>query len=92
MPNPIFTFAFIIATIYGASFHFIMGGSARRLALFLLTGWVGFLLGHYIGVAFEIDIANIGSLHFMSASVSALVLLIFAHIFTSGRSQQVRRR
>lgn len=92
MPNPIFTFAFIIATIYGASFHFIMGGSARRLAFFLLTSWLGFFLGHYIGIAFEIDIFNIGALRFMPASMFTLVLLIFAHIFTSGRSRRTTRR
>lgn len=92
MPNPIFTFAFIIATMLGATFHFLMGGGARRLALFLLTSWVGFLLGHYIGVAFDINILNIGALRLVPATVSTIVLLIFAHIFTSGRTRQVTRR
>jgi hypothetical protein len=92
MPNPIFTFAFIIATTYGAGFHFIMGGDARRLALFLLISWVGFFMGHYIGIAFEINIFNIGALRIVSATVSTFVMLIFAHIFTSGRSRQVTRR
>lgn len=92
MPNPIFTFAFIIATLYGASFHFVMGGGARRLALFLLTAWAGFLLGHYIGIAFEIEIVKIGALRLVPATVSAFTLLIFAHIFTSGRTRQVTRR
>lgn len=92
MPNPIFMFAFIIATIYGAGFHFIFGGNARRLALFLFTAWIGFFVGHYIGIAFEISIFNIGALHFVPATVSTFVMLIFAHIFTSGRSRQVTRR
>lgn len=92
MPNPIFTFAFIIATMYGASFHFIFGGDARRLALFIITGWIGFLLGHYIGIGFEINILNIGALRFLPASITAFVMLFFAHIFTSGRSRQVTRR
>lgn len=92
MPNPIFTFAFIIATIYGAGFHFILGGDVRRLALFLFTAWLGFLVGHYIGIAFEINIFNIGALRFIPATIGAFVILIFAHIFTSGRSRQVTRR
>ena len=92
MPNPIFTFAFIIATIYGAGFHFIFGGDARRLALFLFTAWIGFLLGHYIGIGFEVDFFNIGALRFVPATVTTFVMLIFAHIFTSGRSRQVTRR
>ncbi len=92
MPNPIFTFAFIIATMCGASFHFVMGGGARRLALFLLTAWGGFLLGHYIGVAFEINILNVGALRLIPGLITTFVLLIFAHIFTSGRTRQVTRR
>lgn len=92
MPDPIFTIAFIIATLYGAVFHVIMGGDARRLALFLLSGWIGFGLGHYLGRAFEIDVFNIGAIRMFSASLGALVLLIFAHIFTSGRSRQITRR
>jgi len=92
MPNPIFIFAFIIATMYGVIFHFLMGGGARRLALFLLTAWGGFLLGHYIGIAFEINIINIGALRLFPATISVFILLIFAHIFTSGRTRQVTRR
>lgn len=92
MPDPIFTFAFIIATMYGAAFHFIMGGDVRRLALFLLTGWIGFGIGHYVGQAFDVNMFNIGSVHIITATVGALIMLIFAHIFTSGRSRQMTRR
>jgi uncharacterized membrane protein YjjP (DUF1212 family) len=92
MPNPIFTFAFMVATMYGAAFHCLMGGGARRLALFVLTGWFGFMIGHYIGVVFDINLFNIGALRFAPATITTIVLLIFAHIFTSGRTRQVTRR
>lgn len=88
MPGPNTTLAFILATLFGATFHLIMGGDARRLALFLLSGWVGFSLGHLLGVVFEINILNIGTLRIMSASLGALVALVAAHILTSNRANK----
>lgn len=89
MPGPSLTFGFIIATLFGAVFHLIVGGDARRLAFFLLSGWVGFSLGHILGVAFEINILNIGSLRIFAASVGALIALSVAHFLTTPR---VRKR
>ncbi len=88
MPGPNTTLAFILATLFGAAFHLIMGGNARRLALFLLSGWVGFSLGHLLGVVFEINILNIGTLRIVSASLGALVAVVAAHILTSNRTSK----
>lgn len=89
MPGPTATLGFILATLYGAVFHFIVGGDARRLALFLLTAWVGFTLGHLLGVLFEINILNIGTLRIVAATSGALLALAVSYILTSG---QVRKR
>ena len=86
MPGPNTTLAFILATLFGATFHLIMGGDARRLALFLLAGWLGFSLGHLLGVVLDINILNIGILRVVSASFGALVALAAAHILTANRS------
>jgi hypothetical protein len=88
VPNPSVTFSFILATLFGAIFHLIAGGDARRLALFLLSGWVGFSLGHILGVIFEINILNIGPLRIVAASVGALVALIVAHVLTTSRTRR----
>lgn len=84
MPGPTMTFGFILATLYGAGFHFVVGGDIRRLALFLLSAWVGFTLGHTLGVMFSIDILNIGTLRVVTATVGSLVALVAAHLFTTG--------
>jgi uncharacterized membrane protein YeaQ/YmgE (transglycosylase-associated protein family) len=86
LPSPITTFGFILATLFGAVFHLIMGGDARRLALFLLAGWVGFGLGHLLGVALGINILNIGTLRIFTASVGAFIALFVAHFLTSNRA------
>lgn len=90
MPGPTTIFGFILATLFGAVFHLIMGGDARRLALFLLAGWVGFGLGHLLGAIFDVNILNIGTLRILTASMGALVALFVAHLLTSSRKQSTR--
>ncbi len=85
MPGPVFVFAFVVATLMGSIFHFIFGGDARRLALFLLAAWIGFALGHAAGQSFEISIFAIGELRFVSALIGALFTLFSVLIFTSNR-------
>jgi len=85
LPSPNVTFAFVLATLYGAGFHLIFGGDARRLAVFLLSGWIGFGLGHIVGTTFGIDFYNIGALRVVSATIGALVALVAAAFLTSKR-------
>lgn len=89
MPNPSLTFGFIVATLLGALFHLICGGDARRLAFFLLAGWLGFGLGQLIGLIFEIETFNFGPLHLLPAVVGAVVFLAFTRVVTMKR---IRRR
>ncbi len=92
MPNPVFAFACIIATMYGLAFYVMMGGDARRLVLFVVTSWVGFLLGQYIGGSLHLDILRIGAVHLLPATVAAFALLLFAHMLTARPSKPVSRR
>ncbi len=92
MPNPVFVFAFVIATMYGLGFHVVMGGEARRLVLFVVTSWAGFLLGQYIGGYAQIELFRIGVIHLLPASVVALALLTFAHAVTARPVGAVSRR
>jgi hypothetical protein len=92
MPSPSVTFGFIIATLYGAVFHVIVGGDARRLALFLLTSWLGFTLGHIFGVLFAVSLFSIGPLHMLSATLGAWLALFAARFLSESRDSQVTRR
>ena len=95
MPSPILTFSFIIATLIGAAFHLVVGGDIRRFAVFLVSAWLGFGVGHLAGVVFTINILNIGALHLMPAVVGALLALIFVYALASSRpieNQRPRRR
>ena len=92
MPSPIFVFAFVIATMYGLGFHVVMGGDARRMVLFIVTSWLGFLLGQYIGGRLDIALLKIGIIHLLPASIGALALLVFAQILTADPTTPVSRR
>lgn len=92
MPNPIFIFAFVLATMFGLAFHVIMGGNAKRMVLFIVTGWLGFLLGQYIGGYLGLTLFKIGVLHLLPASAGAIGLLILAHILTAEPTTPVSRR
>jgi len=85
VPGPNATFAFILATLLGAVFHLIVGGDARRLALFLLAGWIGFGLGHTLGVIMDINLFNIGTLRIVAAIAGAVIALLAAAFFTGNR-------
>ena len=86
MTVPTAVFGFIVATLFGAGFHLAFGGDVRRLALLLLAGWLGFLLGHFAGVTLEISIFNVGALRIFTASIGAFVALIFANALVSSNA------
>ena len=85
--GPTTIFGFILATLFGAGFHIVVGGDARRLALFLLAGWIGFGLGHLVGVIFSINVFNIGTLHIAAAVLGAALALAAAHVLTTDKNR-----
>ncbi|MCS7072222.1 MAG: hypothetical protein NZM00_12000 [Anaerolinea sp.] len=57
-----------------------MGGDARRLALYLLAGWLGFTVGQVLGTALGITLFQIGPLKTAAAITGALIALLAAYI------------
>jgi hypothetical protein len=92
MPGPSLTFGLILATLFGAGFHLIVGGDIRRLALFLLVSWFGFGLGQIAGMLFEIDVLILGPLHLAAAVGGSFAALGITHILTIGQRRTRRRR
>lgn len=80
MPSPAVVFGFLLATLYGSSLHFILGGDARRLALFLLVGWVGFALGQMLSDILNLAFVGIGMVNFCPATLGAYIGLFAAAI------------
>ena len=76
MTIPSLIFAFLIASLYGALYHLIRGGGLGRLLLFLILGWVGFALGHLIGVWQGWLLFPVGELNWGLSTLGSLVMLV----------------
>jgi uncharacterized membrane protein YeaQ/YmgE (transglycosylase-associated protein family) len=87
VPGPSIVFSFIVATLYGSSYHVLTGGDARRLALYLLAGWIGYALGQIIGDVLDITLLSIGAVHFFTATVGAWVALIIVWFVTQNQPE-----
>ena len=71
---------FLIASVYGALFHLLRGGSGRRLFLYLVLAWAGFAVGHFAGDWFEWRLLPIGPLDFGAATIGSVLFLALSFI------------
>lgn len=76
MTIPSLIFAFLIASLYGALYHLIRGGRLGRLLLFLILGWIGFALGHLVGIWQGWLLFPLGELNLGLSSLGSLVFLL----------------
>jgi hypothetical protein len=79
MTLPALLLGFLLATVYGAVFHFWKGGGAGRLLFDLALAWAGFAVGQYVGQFYNLAIGRIGPLHVGLATVAALLFLVIGH-------------
>jgi len=76
MTIPSLVFAALIASLYGALFHLFRGGGSGRIFLYLLFSWVGFVLGHLIGIWQEWILLPIGQLNLGMSTLGSFVVLV----------------
>lgn len=69
---------FLLATAYGAAFHLIIGGRPRKIILYILAAWVGFILGHFIGDFIGFNTFRLGAVHLFTASLGAWIALVLS--------------
>jgi hypothetical protein len=91
MTLPTLLFAFILATLYGAGFHLWQGGNARRLLLYLLAGWLGFALGHFVGEWLGIRLLAVGALNTFTATLGSAVALFAARLLALNESAEASK-
>jgi hypothetical protein len=69
---------FLLATAYGAGFHFLIGGPAKHILIYILASWFGFLIGHIIGDILNFELLKLGPLHLLTASIGSWAALILS--------------
>jgi len=86
MNIPTLIFGGLIATLYGAIFHFIRGGNPGRLIAYILISWSGFWAGHFLAERLEIGFVNVGSLNLGIATITSFAFMIIGYWVFFGRS------
>jgi hypothetical protein len=79
MITPSFVFSFLLASFWGAAFHFWKGGSGGRLVVNLILSWIGFFLGNWVGSSWGISFLMIGPISGGFGSLGSLILLFFSN-------------
>jgi hypothetical protein len=78
MTLPAFLFALMIASLYGALYHFFRGGGGfGRLMLYLGLSALGFAIGHLIGWWRGWVFASLGSLNMGMSTLGSFLILVF---------------
>lgn len=75
----------LIATACGLLYHLIRGGPLRRLLLYVLTAWVAFFVGHWIGNGLKWTTLRIGPLNLLPALLGTLLGLVVADILAGSQ-------
>jgi hypothetical protein len=88
MNIPTLIFGGLIATLYGAIFHFIRGGNLGRLITLILVSWAGFWTGHFIADSLDIGLVSLGTLNLGIATISSFIFLIVGYWIFFGRPQE----
>jgi hypothetical protein len=82
----------LVSTGMALIFHFIRGGALGRLLLYLMTGWLAFFLGHYIGEWLDWHLLRIGPINMFPAVFAAVTGLLAASVLVGPEAKARRRK
>jgi hypothetical protein len=75
MTTPGLLLGFLLSTLYGALFHFWLGGRGSKLLLFFVLSWIGFWVGHFVAAVFTLGFASLGPLNLGMATLGSIAIL-----------------
>jgi hypothetical protein len=76
MTFPAIIFGFMLSAAYGTAFHFIRGGTLKKLFLFIVLSWMGFWVGHILGTILDWDFLRTGPIYTGMATIGSFVFLL----------------
>ena len=85
MTIPTIAFGVLLALFCGAFYHFVRGGSTKRLALFLVLSLVGFWLGDSLAWSMGWTFAQVGILNAGIGAIFSFVVMIVGDILSHVR-------
>jgi hypothetical protein len=76
--SPSFVFSLLLASLYGAVFHFIWGKRWRDLAVYWIVALLGFAIGQFIFDLLGFSVYVIGEVRVVESTVVCWVCLFVA--------------
>jgi len=76
--SPSLVFSFLLASLYGAVFHFIWGKRWRDLAVYWVVAVVGFAIGQALFDFLEVSIYMIGQVRVVGSTAVSWACLFVA--------------
>ena len=92
MTTPGIVFGVVISSIFGLVFHFLRGGSFTRLLVHIVTSWIAFFVGHFVGEWTNWHFLRYGTLNLFPALLATLVGLIATTILAGPEKPKGRKR
>jgi hypothetical protein len=68
--------SFVLASLMGAGFHLLRGGSFRRLGLHLLAANLSFFLGHGLSELIHWQFLRVGAINLFPSALATTIGLI----------------
>ena len=68
--------SFIVATLLGATYHLLRGGSLRRLGLYIFAANISFFLGHGFSELVHWQLVQLGSINLFPAILATILGLL----------------
>lgn len=81
---------FLLATLYGAGFHFFKGGAIWRLALYIVFGWAGFWGGHFLANSLGWTFLRVGTLNIGLATIVSFFVIIIGYWLSQVQTEKNR--
>ena len=75
MTYPAFFYGLLLSSLYGTAFHFWKGGKGIKLLFYVLLSWIGFWLGHFLGVYMSLSLAKLGPLNAGLGTIFSILFL-----------------
>lgn len=83
MTIPTFIFGVLVASLFGALFHLVVGGSFILLLVYLITSSLGFWSGNFLGTQLKFSIFMLGPIDLGFSLLGSLVFCLFVYWLSS---------
>jgi uncharacterized membrane protein len=83
--------AILIASVIGVLYHLVRGGSLQRLVLYLISAWIAFFTGHFLGSSLDWTTWRWGSLNMLPSLLVTVLALILADVLAGPRKGSRRK-